>query len=348
MKDIRALLGMQLVVWIHLFFRFRKREIAHLLALTDSFTWEELPTKDPETGRLTKAGYLPVTQKIASHASALIYTFHFVQSSVRIATSHDKVFPAWFPFDTTVNPAYAAVNLVQAIGSLFITCAFAGFLSLYATFICVACSQLEKLRAAILDIRQTYITLQQECGAETNKQDGEGHPLTPEELFGHMQKQLNDCIRHHQQIKRFMQANEDCWNFVLCALFLLMLSAMCFVAFSAITSWGDHVDVSQAVVIYLAMLSCLCVFCWLGTELSKEAESVRDAAWGCDWVGTPVPFQRCLMFIIAAANKEFTLTAGKFVPVSNKTMMNMMNQSASFFMFLLNMKDKNIKESGTE
>jgi len=28
------------------------------------------------------------------------------------------------------------------------------------------------------------------------------------------------------------------------------------------------------------------------------------------------------MFIIAAANKEFRLTAGKFVPVSNVTMMN--------------------------
>jgi hypothetical protein len=49
---------------------------------------------------------------------------------------------------------------------------------------------------------------------------------------------------------------------------------------------------------------------------------VREAAWGCDWVGTPVPLQRCLVFIIATANKEFTLTAGKFVPVCNKTMMN--------------------------
>jgi hypothetical protein len=53
-----------------------------------------------------------------------------------------------------------------------------------------------------------------------------------------------------------------------------------------------------------------------------EAESVREAAWGCDWVGTPVPFQSCLAFIIAIANKEFTLTAGKFVPVCNSTMMN--------------------------
>ena len=53
-----------------------------------------------------------------------------------------------------------------------------------------------------------------------------------------------------------------------------------------------------------------------------QAESVRDAAFGCDWVGTPIPFQRCLTFVIATANKEFQLTAGKFVPVSNVTTMN--------------------------
>jgi len=53
-----------------------------------------------------------------------------------------------------------------------------------------------------------------------------------------------------------------------------------------------------------------------------QAEIVRDAAWGCDWVGIPVPFQRCLVFVIATANKEFILTAGKFVPVCNSTMMN--------------------------
>ena len=49
---------------------------------------------------------------------------------------------------------------------------------------------------------------------------------------------------------------------------------------------------------------------------------MRDAAFGCDWVGTPIPFQRSLMFIIATANKASQLTAGKFVPVSNVTMMN--------------------------
>jgi len=56
-----------------------------------------------------------------------------------------------------------------------------------------------------------------------------------------------------------------------------------------------------------------------------QAQSVGDAAFGCDWVGAPIPFQRCLIFIISTANKEFQLTAGKFVPVSNVTMMNVCN-----------------------
>jgi hypothetical protein len=53
-----------------------------------------------------------------------------------------------------------------------------------------------------------------------------------------------------------------------------------------------------------------------------QAERVGVAAFGCDWVGAPLSFQRCLPFIVAAANKQFTLTAGKFVAVNNKTMIN--------------------------
>jgi hypothetical protein len=53
-----------------------------------------------------------------------------------------------------------------------------------------------------------------------------------------------------------------------------------------------------------------------------QVESVKDAAWGCEWVGTPVPFLRSLTFIIKMANKETVLTAGKFVPVSKATLMN--------------------------
>jgi hypothetical protein len=90
----------------------------------------------------------------------------------------------------------------KVFASILIACVFGGFLSLYATLVCVACSQLEKLRAAILAIRQTHVTSEQDRGDVTDQQEGEGQAHSSEELFRHMQKQLNDCIRHHQDIIR--------------------------------------------------------------------------------------------------------------------------------------------------
>jgi hypothetical protein len=68
--------------------------------------------------------------------------------------------------------------------------------------VCVACTQLEKLRAALLDIRQTHVTAERDSGTQAEEQEAQGEARASEELFRHMQKQLNNCIRHHQEIKR--------------------------------------------------------------------------------------------------------------------------------------------------
>jgi len=80
---------------------------------------------------------------------------------------------------------------------------FGGFLSLYATLVGIACSQLEKLKAALLDIRQTFVTSEQDYGVETLQQVGQGQGYAAEDVFRHMQKQLNACIRLHQDVKRY-------------------------------------------------------------------------------------------------------------------------------------------------
>jgi glucose-6-phosphate-specific signal transduction histidine kinase len=77
---------------------------------------------------------------------------------------------------------------------------FGGFLSLYGALVFIAGSQLEKLRVALLDIRQTHVTAERDCGT----QETQGQARASEELFRHMQKQLNNCIRHHQEIKRYV------------------------------------------------------------------------------------------------------------------------------------------------
>jgi hypothetical protein len=82
-------------------------------------------------------------------------------------------------------------------------CSFVAFISLYATLVCIACSQLEKLRANLLDIRQKHVTSEQDSGAETDQEEEETQVHISQEVFSRMQRQLNDCIRHHQQILEY-------------------------------------------------------------------------------------------------------------------------------------------------
>ena len=94
-------------------FRLRLKIIERAMDLTDSFTWEDLPTRDAHTGHLTAAGWIPLTMKYSRSAAIAILCFHYVQSTVRIMTNHETLFPLWYPFDWTVSPFYELVNISQ-------------------------------------------------------------------------------------------------------------------------------------------------------------------------------------------------------------------------------------------
>jgi hypothetical protein len=81
--------------------------------LTDSFTWDDLPTTEAETGQMTAAGSIPLTMKYGRNAAIVILCFHFVQSTIRIVTNHETILTAWYPFDWTITPFYELVNILQ-------------------------------------------------------------------------------------------------------------------------------------------------------------------------------------------------------------------------------------------
>jgi hypothetical protein len=70
--------------------------------LTDSFTWENLPIRDADSGQLTAAGWIPRFIKIGTHTTFVALAVYFVQSTIRIMTNHELTLNAWYPFDWTV------------------------------------------------------------------------------------------------------------------------------------------------------------------------------------------------------------------------------------------------------
>jgi len=85
---------------------------------TDSFTWEDLPTRDADTGHLTAAGCVPLTTKYSRRATIVISFCHTVLSTIRIVANHETIFTAWYPFDWTVSPFYELVNISQVTVSI--------------------------------------------------------------------------------------------------------------------------------------------------------------------------------------------------------------------------------------
>ena len=99
-------------MWFN-FVRIRQGSIERAMDLTDSFTWEDLPTTDADTGHLTAAGWIPLIQMYATRIAVVTLAFHCVHSTIRIVISHETIILAWYPFDWTVSPFYELVNISQ-------------------------------------------------------------------------------------------------------------------------------------------------------------------------------------------------------------------------------------------
>jgi hypothetical protein len=107
---------MTVLINLHSLSSYRKRHIEHLLTVTDTFTWEELPIRNTDTGHLTKAGYIPVIQRLTKYAFILGLSYHLTQSAYLMVTEYGMVLTSWFPFDLSVTTVYVIANTIQ-VGS---------------------------------------------------------------------------------------------------------------------------------------------------------------------------------------------------------------------------------------
>jgi hypothetical protein len=106
-------LVMCLLISAYSCYSYSKRDIEHLLSFTNSFTWEELPTRDPDTGYLTKAAYIPIIQTLTKYILIFMLVYYGIQSTARMVISHDMFLTAWFPIDASTSPVYEIVNFMQ-------------------------------------------------------------------------------------------------------------------------------------------------------------------------------------------------------------------------------------------
>jgi hypothetical protein len=99
-------------------FRFNQRDIEYLVHFAESFSLEDLPIRDPDTGNLTMRGHILPVNILTILVVVLSCIFHTTQSTIRIVSSRSMIFTTWYPFDASVSPVYEIVNFTQVQNSL--------------------------------------------------------------------------------------------------------------------------------------------------------------------------------------------------------------------------------------
>jgi hypothetical protein len=104
------------LVWF-LCLRFRQQPIERAMDLADIFTWQDLPTRDSDTGQFTTAGWISRINTFSKRIAIGFISF-LIQASLRIVSDHETIFVVWYPFDWTVSPYYELANISQVTMSL--------------------------------------------------------------------------------------------------------------------------------------------------------------------------------------------------------------------------------------
>ncbi|KAJ4437204.1 hypothetical protein ANN_17339 [Periplaneta americana] len=230
-----------------------------------------------------------------------------------------------YPFDTSVRPVHEFIFMTQVIAMLRISLLFIGTPYFYVTIVCIACTQLQKVKHLLLQMKQKI--------PEPEKEMADSNELKEALRF---QQSLNNIVRLHQQIISYVDTLEEFTCLLLGGVFFLVLLLQCTTAYAVANTSLDNINAfARAVYLYLLVTWVGCVYCGFGNLLSQEYESVGNAAFASDWVGTPVSYQKCISFMIAISNKGFNLTAAKFVPVSNSTLMNVNDKRVHVFIHVL-------------
>ena len=95
--------------------RLRKDAVFRLVVLTDSFTWDENPLLNEDTGNSSMTSWISRMNQISRNISFSMWGYFICQEIVQLLIIENPplLLPGWFPFDTNSSPGYEIATLFQ-------------------------------------------------------------------------------------------------------------------------------------------------------------------------------------------------------------------------------------------
>ncbi|KAJ8732202.1 hypothetical protein PYW08_014932 [Mythimna loreyi] len=241
-------------------------------------------------------------------------------------------FTGYIPFETASTTAFSLaltymsiLITIQAYGNVTMDCTIVAFFAQAKIQIQMLRYNLEQL--VVFDDTTNENTLSKISILHTSYKD-EGQDKSE------IQNRLKKCVLHYDQILRFTKEVESIFGEAMVIQFFVMAWVICMTMYKIVgLSIVSAEFVSMAM--YLGcMLAQLFIYCYFGTQLKVESESVNQSIYCCDWLRLSPRFRRQLLVMMQCCDRPLAPRTAYVIPMSLDTYISVLRASYTLFTFL--------------
>nr|AXF48776.1 odorant receptors OR26 [Lobesia botrana] len=237
---------------------------------------------------------------------------HFKQESVE--------FTIWLPFDTNKNPQFFI-----AICYVWLQTTWLGLNNSTMDIFIVYLFAQTKTQLSIL--RVNLEGLVNRCKKEATATSSYTEVL---------EYRFRGIIHHYNEIIKFSDMTEDIFHGPILFQFLVSGWIICTTAYRTINMNPASGEFISMILYMICILSELFLFCFYGNEVAHESQRVIESAYCMEWEEMPVKYRRYLIIFMERIKCSIVPKAGKIVPLSINTFMQIVKTSYTFYTFLSN------------
>ncbi|XP_018566967.1 odorant receptor Or2-like [Anoplophora glabripennis] len=159
---------------------------------------------------------------------------------------------------------------------------------------------------------------------------------------------LNHCVKHHNEIIRYIGDIEEVFSLVFLAQYLTSGALICNIGFLLVHIRGLNLQFFNTVFYFAAMMCQLGMYCWFGNEIIVKvnicaiflSSDTKTACYESDWIDCEVKVRKILIIIMERSKRPLFLTAGKFSVLSLNSFTTVMNSSYTYFALMQKLYSK--------
>ncbi|KAJ3643967.1 hypothetical protein Zmor_026646 [Zophobas morio] len=235
----------------------------------------------------------------------------------------------WWPFDPTTDfSTYCCVYLFVAAGPVLAALATGVIDPLIAGLCYHATSQMKILKDNLRHLS--------DYADEEISRGNIDRSLVKSSKQKIISTMIKKCVDHHETILKFVQEYEVCFSWVVFSQIAGSVFVVCFccLQMSKVEALGYYVF--QLAVYFSVILVQIYFYCYYGSTISEECDSLTDAIYMAEWYNYDVKIQKSLLILMERSTKPVVVTAGKTVDLSLLTFTTILRRSYSLLAVLKN------------